>query len=134
VLSFEPGSRDGSAPNSRGRLPLEVDTYATTTPANGVILAAAATMTASLIGSYDPAIDELGHIESASAAMVTFSIPRANVTLPDRGTGYSSPRHAVVGRRFDDGDGVTFLIAMAASTTRRRRVASGARRRSDDAR
>lgn len=74
-----------------GGYPLEVDTYATTTPANGVILAAAATMTASLIGSYDPAIDELGHIESASAAMVTFSIPRANVTLPDRGTGILVP-------------------------------------------
>jgi oxygen-dependent protoporphyrinogen oxidase len=74
-----------------GSYPLEVDTFATTTPANGVILATPATVTAALIGSYDSAIDALSHIDSAGAAMVTFSVPRANVTLPARGTGILVP-------------------------------------------
>jgi oxygen-dependent protoporphyrinogen oxidase len=74
-----------------GSYPLEVDTFATTTPANGVILATPATVTATLIGSYDPAIDALSRIDSAGAAMVTFSIPRANVTLPAHGTGILVP-------------------------------------------
>jgi oxygen-dependent protoporphyrinogen oxidase len=74
-----------------GSYPLEVDTFATTTPANGVILATPASATASLIGSYDPDIDALRRIDSAGAAMVTFSVPRANVTLPARGTGILVP-------------------------------------------
>ncbi len=74
-----------------GSYPLEVDTFATTTPANGVILATPATVTTSLIGSYDPDLDALGRIDSAGAAMVTFSILRANVTLPPRGTGILIP-------------------------------------------
>jgi oxygen-dependent protoporphyrinogen oxidase len=74
-----------------GRYPLEVDTFATTTPANGVILATPATVTASLIGTYDPDVDALRTIDSASAAMVTFSIPRANISLPPRGTGILVP-------------------------------------------
>jgi oxygen-dependent protoporphyrinogen oxidase len=74
-----------------GSYPLEVDTFATTTPANGVILATPANVTAALIGSYDAAIDALGHIDNAGAAMVTFSIPRANITLPARGTGILVP-------------------------------------------
>jgi protoporphyrinogen/coproporphyrinogen III oxidase len=74
-----------------GNYPLEVDTRSTTTPANGVILATPASVTSSLIGSYDPAIENLGSIESAGAAMVTFSIPRANVTLPAHGTGALVP-------------------------------------------
>jgi oxygen-dependent protoporphyrinogen oxidase len=44
-----------------------------------------------LIGSYDPDIDALRRIDSAGAAMVTFSVPRANVTLPARGTGILVP-------------------------------------------
>jgi protoporphyrinogen/coproporphyrinogen III oxidase len=74
-----------------GSYPLEVDTFATTTPANGVILATPAPVTAALIGSYDPAIDALSQVDSAGAAMVTFSISRANVTLPARGTGVLVP-------------------------------------------
>jgi len=74
-----------------GSYPLEVDTFATTTPANGVILATPATMTAALIGSYDPALDALSRIDSAGAAMVTFSAARASVTLPVRGTGILVP-------------------------------------------
>jgi protoporphyrinogen/coproporphyrinogen III oxidase len=74
-----------------GSYPLEVDTYATTTPANGVVLATPANVTAALIGSYDPALYALGGVESAGAAMVTFSIARSNVTLPARGTGILVP-------------------------------------------
>jgi protoporphyrinogen/coproporphyrinogen III oxidase len=74
-----------------GSYPLEVDTFATTTPANGVILATPATVTAALIGSYDPALEALSRIDSAGAAMVTFSAARANVTLPARGTGILVP-------------------------------------------
>jgi protoporphyrinogen/coproporphyrinogen III oxidase len=74
-----------------GNYPLEVDTHSTTTPANGVILATPASVTSSLIGSYDPAIENLASIESAGAAMLTFSIPRANVTLPPHGTGVLVP-------------------------------------------
>jgi protoporphyrinogen/coproporphyrinogen III oxidase len=74
-----------------GSYPLEVDTFATTTPANGVILATPATVTAALIGSYDPALDALSRIDSAGAAMVTFSAARANVTLPAHGTGILVP-------------------------------------------
>jgi oxygen-dependent protoporphyrinogen oxidase len=74
-----------------GNYPLEVDTHSTTTPANGVILATPAYVTSSLIGSYDPAIEDLSRIDSAGAAMITFSIPRANLTLPARGTGILIP-------------------------------------------
>jgi oxygen-dependent protoporphyrinogen oxidase len=74
-----------------GSYPLEVDTFATTTPANAVILATPASVTAALIGSYDPAIDALSRIDSAGAAMVTYCIPRANVTLPPHGTGILVP-------------------------------------------
>lgn len=76
-----------------GSYPLEVDTFATTTPANGVILATPAPVTAALIGSFDPALDDLQRIDSAGAALVTFSIPRALVTLPPRGTGILVPLH-----------------------------------------
>jgi oxygen-dependent protoporphyrinogen oxidase len=74
-----------------GSYPLEVDTYATTTPANGVILAASAPASAQLVGSYDPALESLGRIESAGAAMVTFCVPRATLTLPPHGTGILVP-------------------------------------------
>jgi protoporphyrinogen/coproporphyrinogen III oxidase len=74
-----------------GNYPLEVDTYSTTTPANGVVLTTPAYVTSSLIGSYDPAIEDLARIESAGAAIITFSIPRANVALPAHGTGVLVP-------------------------------------------
>ena len=76
-----------------GSYPLEVDTVATTTPANGVILAVPAPTTAALIGSFDPALDELSRIDSAGAAMVTFSVPRDQVALPPHGTGVLVPLH-----------------------------------------
>jgi protoporphyrinogen/coproporphyrinogen III oxidase len=74
-----------------GAYPLEVDTFATTTPANAVILATPAAVTATLIGAFDAALEELEHIDSAGAAMVTFSIPRASVTMPPHGTGILVP-------------------------------------------
>jgi oxygen-dependent protoporphyrinogen oxidase len=90
-----------------GSYPLEVDTHATTTPANGVVLATPAKVTAALIGSYDPALDALGGIDSASAAMVTFSIPRSFVTLPERGTGILVP----LGTRWS-GEGSLIITAV----------------------
>jgi protoporphyrinogen/coproporphyrinogen III oxidase len=77
-----------------GRYPLEVDTFATTTPANAVILSTPAPTTAALIGSFDPALDDLQHIDSAGAAMVTFSVPRALTILPPHGTGILVPLHS----------------------------------------
>ena len=76
-----------------GSYPLEVDTSSTTTPANGVVLAAPAPVAGALIGSFDPALEQLRSIDSASAAIVTFSIPRNAVTLPVRGTGVLVPLH-----------------------------------------
>jgi len=62
-----------------------------------------------VIGSYDPAIDELGHIESASAAMVTFSFrARIHVAGP-RHRNTRPPRHAVVGEGSMMVTAVTFL-------------------------
>ena len=74
-----------------GSYPLEVDTSSTTTPANGVVLAAPAPVAGALIGSFDTALEPLRSIDSASAAIVTFSIPRNAVTLPSRGTGVLVP-------------------------------------------
>jgi protoporphyrinogen/coproporphyrinogen III oxidase len=74
-----------------GSYPLEVDTSATTTPASGVILTISAPATAALVGSFDSAVDDLRRIESAGAAMVTFSVSRALITLPSHGTGILVP-------------------------------------------
>jgi oxygen-dependent protoporphyrinogen oxidase len=76
-----------------GSYPLEVDTFATTTPANAVILATPAPTTAALIGSFNPALDDLSRIDGAGAAMITFSISRDLVNLPPHGTGVLVPLH-----------------------------------------
>jgi protoporphyrinogen/coproporphyrinogen III oxidase len=76
-----------------GSYTLEVDTFATTTPANAVIMSTPAPLTGALIGSFDPALADLQRIDSAGAAMVTFSVPRALVTLPPHGTGILVPLH-----------------------------------------
>ncbi|MGC2485124.1 MAG: protoporphyrinogen oxidase [Acidimicrobiales bacterium] len=73
--------------------PLEVDTASTTTPANGVILAVPAPVAGAFIGSFDADLEPLGSIDSASAGIVTFSVPRDAVTLPTRGTGVLVPLH-----------------------------------------
>jgi oxygen-dependent protoporphyrinogen oxidase len=74
-----------------GSYPLEVDTYRTTTPANGVVFATPAPVVGALVGSLDPALDELRHVTAASAAMVTFAIPRSEIELPSSGTGILVP-------------------------------------------
>jgi oxygen-dependent protoporphyrinogen oxidase len=76
-----------------GSYPLEVDTFDTTTPANGVVLTTPAPVTAALVGSFDAVFDDLQRIDSAGAAMVTFSAPHALVTLPPHGTGILVPLH-----------------------------------------
>jgi oxygen-dependent protoporphyrinogen oxidase len=74
-----------------GSYPWEVDTLNTTTPANAVILATPAPVTATLLGSLDPAIDRLQQIESAGTAIVTFALAREDVALPPSGTGILVP-------------------------------------------
>jgi oxygen-dependent protoporphyrinogen oxidase len=74
-----------------GNYPWEVDTSATTTPADAVVMASPATVTARLLGTHDPALSFLSNVRSAGAAIITFSIPREAVTLPARGTGILVP-------------------------------------------
>jgi oxygen-dependent protoporphyrinogen oxidase len=74
-----------------GNYPWEVDTDATTTPADAVVMASPATVTARLLGAHDPALSYLSTVRSAGAAMITFSIARGAVTLPDTGTGVLVP-------------------------------------------
>lgn len=71
--------------------PWEVDTTSTTTPANALIVATPATTTGELLGRFDPALDALRSVPSAGAAMVTFSLERDDVVLPERGTGVLVP-------------------------------------------
>jgi len=74
-----------------GGYPWEVDTLHTTTPANAIVLATPAPVTGELMGSHDTAIEELRSIVSAGAAMVTFAIPRDEITLLETGTGILVP-------------------------------------------
>jgi len=74
-----------------GNYPWEVDTYATTTPADAVVMATPATVTARLLGAHDPALSYLSNVRSAGAAMITFSIARRAVALPAHGTGVLVP-------------------------------------------
>ncbi len=76
-----------------GAYPWEVDTLNTTTPANAIILATPAPVVGALLGSLDPALDELRLIESAGAAMVTFAVANSEITLPAHGTGILVPLH-----------------------------------------
>ena len=71
--------------------PWEVDTADTTTPANAVVLATPATVSAALVGRLDPALAALERVRSASAAMVNVAVARAQITLPDAGTGLLVP-------------------------------------------
>jgi protoporphyrinogen/coproporphyrinogen III oxidase len=74
-----------------GSYPWEVDTSTTTTPANAIILATPAAVTGHLLGNYHHDLDALRHVRSAGAAMITFSIPRGEVALPEHGTGVLVP-------------------------------------------
>ncbi len=74
-----------------GSYPLEVDTARTTTPANAVIFATPAPVVGSLLGSFDPALGALRDVTAASAAMVTFVVPRNDIELPNEGTGVLVP-------------------------------------------
>jgi oxygen-dependent protoporphyrinogen oxidase len=74
-----------------GNYPWEVDTYATTTPADAVVMASPATVTARLLGAHDPALAFLSTVRSAGAAMITFSIARRAIALPSSGTGVLVP-------------------------------------------
>jgi oxygen-dependent protoporphyrinogen oxidase len=74
-----------------GSYPWEVDTATTTTPANAIIMATPAQVTGHLLGHYHHDLEALRHVRSAGAAMITFSIPRDDVTLPEHGTGVLVP-------------------------------------------
>ncbi len=81
----------------------EVDTQHMCTPANDVILATPAPITGALAGSFAPALDALRSVPTASAAMVTISVPRDSLALPATGTGILVPLNSPFG---DD----TFLV------------------------
>jgi protoporphyrinogen/coproporphyrinogen III oxidase len=74
-----------------GNYPWEIDTPSTTTPADSVVMATPASATARLLGAHDPSIAQLAGVRSAGAAIITFSVPRAAVTLPPSGTGILVP-------------------------------------------
>jgi oxygen-dependent protoporphyrinogen oxidase len=74
-----------------GSYPWEVDTQTTTTPANAIIVATPAHEAGHLVGHFDPALEQLGHVATAGAAMITFSIDRTRVALPEHGTGVLVP-------------------------------------------
>jgi oxygen-dependent protoporphyrinogen oxidase len=74
-----------------GSYPWEVDTPLTTTPANAIIIATPAHDAGQLIGHFDPALEQLRHVATAGAAMITFSIDRTRVALPEHGTGVLVP-------------------------------------------
>ncbi|MBW4077791.1 MAG: protoporphyrinogen oxidase [Acidobacteria bacterium] len=74
-----------------GTYPWEVDTDSTTTLANALILATPAPLAARLVGELHPALARLATIPSAGAAMITFDVTRANITLPAAGTGVLVP-------------------------------------------
>lgn len=74
-----------------GDYPWEVDTPATTTPADAVVLATPAPVTGMLVGSLDPALAKLRDVVSAGAAMVTLALPRAREEFAPPGTGILVP-------------------------------------------
>ncbi len=74
-----------------GPYPWEVDTATTTTPADAVVLATPAPVTAALAGRHDGALAALSRVRSAGVAVVTLSLERAPTTLPATGTGLLVP-------------------------------------------
>ena len=93
-----------------GNYPWEVDSPATTTPADAVVMATSATLTARLLGAHDPALAQLANVQSAGAAMITFSVAKSAIALTATGTGILVP----LGTPWPDGDSmmttaVTFL-------------------------
>jgi protoporphyrinogen/coproporphyrinogen III oxidase len=74
-----------------GNYPWEIDTHATTTPADAVVMATPAPVTARLLGAHDAALAHLGTVRSAGAAMITFSIARNAQSIGASGTGILVP-------------------------------------------
>ena len=74
-----------------GDYPWEVDTDTTATPADAVVIATNGAVAGDLLHEFDPAFEGLSALSSASAAMVTFCVPRPNITLPQHGTGILVP-------------------------------------------
>lgn len=73
-----------------GEHPLVVETATTATPADAVVMATPAPVTAALLGSWDPDLAALGAVRYAAAAMITASYPEASAPLP-AGTGVLVP-------------------------------------------
>ena len=74
-----------------GPYPWEVDTASTTTPADAIVLATPAPVTAALAGRHDAALAALSRVRSAGVAVVSLSLERATTTLPPTGTGLLVP-------------------------------------------
>ena len=98
-----------------GGYPWEVDTRTTTTPANAVVLATPANVAGELLGAVDGALAQLREVRSADAAIITLSLSRRSLVLPERGTGVLIPLNSTWTGSSRDGagpmmvTGVTFL-------------------------
>jgi oxygen-dependent protoporphyrinogen oxidase len=75
-----------------GPYPWEIDTASTTTAASAVVVATPPHPAGRLLGAFSPDLEVLSQMRTASAAMVTFSVPVATTTLPATGTGILVPR------------------------------------------
>ncbi len=91
-------------PTPAGLYPWEVDTTTTTTPANAIVFATPAPAVGALVGSHDLALEALRGVDSASAAILTFTFPTSEITLPEHGTGVLVPLKTSWsgGRNLDD--------------------------------
>jgi protoporphyrinogen/coproporphyrinogen III oxidase len=74
-----------------GNYPWEVDTPATTTPADAVVMATPAPVVARMLGAHDPALAKLDGVRSAGAAIITYCLARSAIALPSSGTGVLVP-------------------------------------------
>lgn len=68
-----------------------VATDSTVTEADAIIITTPPQTAGALLAPHAPSGRALSEMKSASAAMVTFAIPRADVTLPETGTGVLIP-------------------------------------------
>lgn len=74
-----------------GTYPWEIDTPTTTTPADAVVMATPAPVTARLLAAHDDALSQLARVRSAGAAVITLRVTRDSMDLPAHGTGILVP-------------------------------------------
>ncbi len=91
------------------RYPWEVDTATTATPADAVVLATPASVTAALAGVYHDALASLRTIQNVATAMITLQFAPDAVRLPAQGTGLLVPLGSTFGDDIFMTTAVTFL-------------------------